>query len=190
MSELVPIVVGFLLTTVAGGGLGYFFQTRSWRHQHDAQRREAERERAEQAFEEVSRLLDKRLYRLDRLYSSLRPSADADHEAVAVAKMADYQAVLYEWNDNINRTLAVIQLYFGVDMRDRVDYVVGRELVELGRIVSQMWHDRAAAAGTDGPQDVDDRLSKLHVMIYKFNLDMLRALQSGTVGLYLPDQND
>ncbi len=50
MTDLVPIVVGFLLTTVAGGALGYFFQTSSWRHQHDVQRRESERERAAQAF--------------------------------------------------------------------------------------------------------------------------------------------
>jgi Tfp pilus assembly protein PilN len=68
MEQFLPLIVGFLLTTVAGGVLGYFFQSRSWSHQYDAQFREQERERAAKAFDEISRLLDKRLYRLRQLY--------------------------------------------------------------------------------------------------------------------------
>ncbi|GGX75965.1 hypothetical protein [Streptomyces hiroshimensis] len=61
MKELIPVVAGFLLTTVLGGLLGSFFQRRAWAHQHRVQTQD--RERAVLVFEEVSRLLDKRLYR-------------------------------------------------------------------------------------------------------------------------------
>ncbi|HEV2825170.1 MAG TPA: hypothetical protein VG035_08190, partial [Actinomycetota bacterium] len=71
MKQLTPLLVGFLLTTVAGGLLGYFFQRRSWSHQYEVQFRAQERERATKAFEEISRLLDKRLYRLRQLYWGL-----------------------------------------------------------------------------------------------------------------------
>jgi hypothetical protein len=32
METLAPLVVGFLLTTVLGGTLGYVFQQRGWTH--------------------------------------------------------------------------------------------------------------------------------------------------------------
>jgi hypothetical protein len=68
MSGLAAALIGFLLTTVAGGALGVFFQRRSWNHQYSVQLREHERDRAVRIFEEVSRLLDRRFYRLQQLY--------------------------------------------------------------------------------------------------------------------------
>jgi hypothetical protein len=70
-SALVPIVVGFLLTTVVGGLLGVYLQRRSWSHQYNVQLAAAGRDRAVALFEELSRLLDRRLYRMRRLYWTL-----------------------------------------------------------------------------------------------------------------------
>jgi hypothetical protein len=61
VSALVPLVVGFLLTTVAGGLLGVYLQRRSWSHQYNVQLAAAARDRAVALFEELSRLLDRRL---------------------------------------------------------------------------------------------------------------------------------
>ena len=72
VSALVPLVVGFLLTTVAGGLLGVYLQRRSWSHQYNVQLAAARRDRAVALFEELSRLLDRRLYRTRRLYWTLR----------------------------------------------------------------------------------------------------------------------
>lgn len=38
--ELIPVVAGFLLTTVLGGLLGFFFRRRTWAHQHRVQTQE------------------------------------------------------------------------------------------------------------------------------------------------------
>jgi hypothetical protein len=68
---------------VAGGALGYWFQHRAWahqheiqlrdeEHQHEVQRREEEHQRALKTFEEVSQLLDRRLYRMRLLYWAAR----------------------------------------------------------------------------------------------------------------------
>jgi hypothetical protein len=35
---LVLLLIGFVLTTVVGGGLTYFFQRSTWRHQYRVQR--------------------------------------------------------------------------------------------------------------------------------------------------------
>src|SRR5580693_8556624 len=77
--QLLLLVAGFVLTSVAGGALGYWFQHRAWAHQHEIQlrdeehqhevkRREEEHQRALKTFEEVSQLLDRRLYRMRLLY--------------------------------------------------------------------------------------------------------------------------
>jgi hypothetical protein len=82
LANLAPIIIGFLLTTVLGGLLGSFFQNRTWDHQNKIQQAEQERlretqlaeekrDKALQIFDEISRLMDKRLYRLRLVYWSL-----------------------------------------------------------------------------------------------------------------------
>src|SRR5204863_5791423 len=130
---LVPVFVGFLLTTVLGGVLGYIFQQRGWNHQYKVQLQRQERERAVAIFEEVSRLMDRRLYRLKLLYWSLPAGrADGTRSPLAEPRMDDYRQVLYEWNDSINRNLALVQQYFGEAMHKRLDNVIGSAFVSLG----------------------------------------------------------
>jgi hypothetical protein len=74
LKVLAPILLGFLLTTVLGGFLGVYLQQRSWAHRFKVERATAERDRAVQVFEETSRLLDRRLYRMRRLAWTLKRS--------------------------------------------------------------------------------------------------------------------
>ena len=127
--QLLLLVAGFVLTSVVGGALGSWFQRRAWAHQHETQRRDEEHQREVQrrdeehqraltTFEEVSRLLDRRLYRMRRLYWAARDTAvgAGDQERLAAAR-ADYRVVLAEWNDNLNRNLALVETYFGTPVR-------------------------------------------------------------------------
>ena len=177
MSALVSVVVGFLLTSVLGGALGLIFQERSWRHQHDIQLRDLERDRASQVFEEVSRLLDKRLYRLEQVYWHLQ-------DDLRDVKMDDYREILYEWNDGINRILALTLQYFGNEMRHRLDYQIGHEFVDLGRGVERLWKTPSMSTDSSSSTLISTRLRTLHELVYTFNLDMLRPLQAGSVGLF------
>src|SRR5689334_9785269 len=130
MAPLWPVVVGFMLTTVLGGFLGSSFQRRVWNHQHTAQLAASERKRSVEIFEEVSRLLDKRLYRLRLLYWSLPVGSSLGvRSELADQRMTDYRTVLYDWNDGINRNLALIQQYFGDDARYEFDNVIGIHFV-------------------------------------------------------------
>ncbi|MGW3664811.1 hypothetical protein [Streptomyces sp. NPDC005141] len=115
MKELIPVAAGFLLTTVLGGLLGSFFQQRTWAHQHRVETRERERDRAALVFEEVSKLLDKRLYRLRLLYWSLAADTGVRSER-SERRMEDYRQVLYEWNDSINRNRWIaFRSHFGIE---------------------------------------------------------------------------
>ena len=53
-SQLLLLVVGFLLTGVLGTVLTSVFQTRTWNHQHEVEQRDEERQQALKTFEEVS----------------------------------------------------------------------------------------------------------------------------------------
>ncbi|MGW7200716.1 hypothetical protein [Streptomyces chryseus] len=182
MKELIPVVAGFLLTTVLGGLLGFIFQRRTWAHQYQVQTHDQERERAVLVFEEVSRLLDKRLYRLRLLYWSLATDTDVRSKR-SESCMEDYRQVLYEWNDSINRNLALIQQYFGIALRERLDYRIGAAFVELGQAVEAMWRRFDNAPGTAGRERINDvLLTELGSQIYHYNLDMIRAIQGGAVG--------
>ncbi len=100
MDELIPLIVGFLLTTVLGGVLGMFLQQRAWKHQNEARLSEEEFRRADAIAEAISQLLDKRLYRMLRLFYALRRlGRDEGSPEIVEQRLGDYNAVLYEWNE-------------------------------------------------------------------------------------------
>lgn len=183
MSTLVPVVTGFLLTTVFGGLLGLFFQRRSWDHQHTVQVGELERERAVKIFEEVSRLLDKRLYRIRLLYWSLPPgNSEGKLLDLADSRMEGYREVLYEWNDSINRNLALIQQYFGQQSRSHLDEAIATKFIDLGRTVETLWRERHETPIAKHSASLDAALLELSGLVYHYNISMLRAIQDGSVG--------
>src|SRR5215212_4813756 len=141
--QLIPLIAGFLLTTVLGGGLGFFFQRRTWEHQHGVVLEEQERDRAVRVFEEVSRLLDKRLYRMRLVYWPLARERETGDLSTPDAPWDEYKSVVGDWNDSINRNLALLQQYFGKGMRDNFDYEIGDRLVRIGRQLEDVRTNRA-----------------------------------------------
>ncbi|GAB3191826.1 hypothetical protein GCM10027261_02830 [Geodermatophilus arenarius] len=179
--QLIPLIVGFFLTTVLGGGLGSYFQRRAWAHQHAVMREEQERERAVRVFEEVSRLLDKRLYRTRLIYWPMARRDGSSELPTSDVPWEEYRSVVCEWNDSINRNLALVQQYFGVGMRDTFDYEIGDRLVRIGRQLEDIRTKRAPLP-RDGFRDLGSELDAVAILIYQFNLDMIRAIQAGKVG--------
>jgi hypothetical protein len=143
---------------------------------------EQERESAARVFQEVSRLLDKRLYRMRLIYWALVRQLKAGEESSAADdQWADYKTVLREWNDSINRNLALIQQYFGADMRESFDYSIGALIVEIGQRLESIHTDPASMSQAELPH-LTHRLDEVGLLIYQFNLEMIRALQAGKVG--------
>ena len=65
--NVLPILLGFVLTTVIGGLFASVLQQRSWRYQNAARLREEERQKASDVCQKISSLVDKRLYRMQRM---------------------------------------------------------------------------------------------------------------------------
>jgi hypothetical protein len=63
-------------------------------------------------------------------------SAEALDEA-----MSSYRDVLYEWNDNLNRNLALVQCYFGKDARKLLEGTLYEKFKEIGSFLEQGYLD-------------------------------------------------
>jgi hypothetical protein len=180
--QLLLLLAGFVLSTVAGGFLGYWFQTRAWRRQEHARLFQAEREAARAFFEDLSRILDRRLHRMRELDGWLtRPDAIAEVER----SLARYREAVDDWNDNLNRVLALAQRYFGQPLRDELDYGLMARFVEAGRQLESRARDYRAEGAASPP--LGQQLDSLANDVYVLNVRLIRAIQHGTVGVFHPD---
>ena len=90
--DISKLLLGFLVTTVLGGILGYYFQSRAWTHQNRVRLLEAEQTAATKLFDEISRLMDQRLYRMRQLHWKLKQKAPRE---LIDEHMQRYRDVLY-----------------------------------------------------------------------------------------------
>jgi peptidoglycan hydrolase-like protein with peptidoglycan-binding domain len=180
--QVVLLLVGFVLTTVIGGALGYYFQRRTW----DANRRESERTEAANVFDDVSRAMDERLYRMRLVYWGLK---GGDEDRIAAA-MAEYRATLVKWNDNLNRNLARVQRCFGRGVWAFLSGVLYEEFAIIGRHLEGRYRRREEELGSDEEVRLSTtgrRLQALSNDIFELNRLMIAMIQRGGVGLYLEE---
>jgi hypothetical protein len=175
--QVALLVVGFVLTTVLGGLLGYVFQRRAWSHQFNVQRRSTEREAASAALDELSSLLDKRRYRMLLVYWRLEWADDQEFEDAVVA----YRAVLEEWNDGLNRRLALVATHFGADLKRELD-VLYEEYREAGRQLERAIRGRRAGETVSDRDALAELLERLNIRNYSFAETGLAAIMAGRVG--------
>lgn len=187
--RLVPLVVGFLLTTVLGGLLGLLFQRRTWTHQHHVERLERERQEATKVFEELSTLLDRRLYRMRRLWWAAKDRANGNETAALDKARDDYTDVLFVWNDNLNRLGALVEAHFGGATRQQMEQEVYEEFTAIGRALEHFV--RGLPGGPAGRMPpLGRRLDALSHRAYKFNLRLLGQLRTGQLAEAAPHVSD
>jgi hypothetical protein len=175
LRDLVMLVVGFALTTVAGTIITQRFQDRAWRNEHQASLREADRQTSIKLFEEVSHLMDKRLYRMRRVMSGSRTTLTPSE---AKLRWDQYRETLFEWNDDLNRTLALVQCYFGDSVRKSLETDVHYGFRELGQALE---HHNSADPDL---REIEMLADRVNGAIYELDLKMIRSIKSGHVGRF------
>jgi hypothetical protein len=189
MDEYLKIAFGVLFTSLVGGALGYIFQSRLWGHQNEARLRDEEARRADEVSQALSRLLDRRLYRMLRLFYASRSLINGQGQRAEAEKCReDYNVVLYEWNDNLNINLALIGTYFGKSARDWLSERVYLAYQHVGEQVQSFY--RSAIAGTststDAFKELEGNLWGLNDDVYRLNVFMMTQLRGGEVGRRAP----
>jgi len=181
--QIAVLIIGFVLTSVVGGFVGYYFQKATWQ----ANRRESERLAAAGMFDELSRSMDRRLYRMWLLHWALKSGDDA-----RVGKALDaYRHVLYEWNDSLNRSLAIAYRYFGEGVWKHLDRVLYEDFARLGAHLEDEYRQRRGGARSVAPALLVERqLQALSNDVYGVNRFLISLIQHGAVGLYQRSPGD
>jgi len=109
-TEQGKLLFGFLLTTVAGGVLAYLFQWFSWRRQARIDLFRQRYADGTQLLEQVSSMVDKRYFRLQRLIWAIGDSALP--EKIAAIEQEYFDSVM-EWNDKLRSVHNRLRLLVG-----------------------------------------------------------------------------
>lgn len=182
--QLVLLVIGFLLTSVLGGLLATYLQQRAWRHQNDARLAEDNLRRAGDVCKTVSLLLDKRLYRMLRLFYALRAASTAAFSRELLElRLEDYNEVLYEWNDHLN--LALVGTYFGETARDWLEVELYQSYQRAGIMLEQSYAALPAQSVTILAK-AESELLALNDSVYRLGVFMMTKLRSGAIGAKAP----
>ena len=193
MDNIIGIILGFALTTIAGGWWAARLQDRSWARQNELRLREAERDRAAAACRDVTSLLDRRLYRMRRLLSAARTGPDDVLDAKELERRrGDYDEVLYAWNDRLNTSLSVVGSHFGDQARADLEGLY-EDFKRVGQQVEVAV--RAARSGADASHIANETAvefegwapGSLNDRVYQFGLMLNSLLREGQVGRYAPN---
>lgn len=187
------IIVGFLLTTVIGGWWASRLQQRSWERQDDRRRMEEEARLAGAACDDLMRLLDKRLYRMRRLFWAVASVRDGRGDMDALdSRLEEYNGVLYEWNDRLNANLALVATHFGGSASEYL-FALYEDFRRVGRSLEAAVV--AERAGEPLPVDLDVLDGEfegwvdgsLNQRVYLLGSTLTAQLRDGRIGHAAPD---
>ena len=172
--DALKLGLGFLLTTVFGGWLAQTLQSRSWAHQNRVRLLELERAEAAKVFDELSRLMDKRLYRMLKFHWALKR-----HESEEDIKhhLEEYREVLYEWNDCLNRNLALTEAYFGPQIRAHLEGKVYEGFSRIGSELEERYRLRNETAANTRWSQTATHFTAVRAQIYSLNASMIDTIR-------------
>jgi len=165
---VINLLAGFVLTTVIGTFLTGLVQQRTWAHQWKAQKAAEELRQAQDTYQEISRLLDRRLYWLTQFLTWL---SRADAERLRTS-LSHYRRAVRDWNETINRNLAMLQVFFGEAYRNELDTGVGAAFVAAGKRAEHLYQTRTALDREDYDRSLTE-VETLRLAVYSFNLSLL-----------------
>jgi len=193
VDDLVAIIVGFALTTVLGGWWAYRLQTRSWQQQNELRLREQELERAGDTCASTMSLLDRRLYRMQRLlWAATADVYGTIDDAELEVRRVEYVKVLFDWNDRLNTNLSLVGSHFGDDSRVELELLyeafkrVGLDVEGVVRAASS-GEDTTGRAATIAAQFEGREPGSLNDRVYRFGLTLMGQLRDGDVGRHAPN---
>jgi hypothetical protein len=180
---LVLLLFAFFLTTICGGILGYYFQNRSWDKQHRDSVLESEKASAERVFSEISRLMDTRMYKMRRLFWGYKSHLEKNEIDI---RWAEYQDILDEWNSNLNKNLALIQIYFGNSARSIFEGRIHSQFRYWGGELEEM--RKVSSIQKDDLGMIERGLDELNDIFYFYDLQLLYAIRDQNIGQFLKSE--
>ena len=167
--ELIKLSITFILSGVIGAWLTSEFQRKNWEHQRRVLKAERYDEQATKIFEDISSILDQRLYRYRRIVYAFRTKDDNKIDKA----FQEYLEVLFDWNDRINRNYAMIEKFFGKEMRKSLEDGIQKDIIFIGTLLERI---KKKAANALDVEEVWQKIDEINAKVYQFDLKMLNII--------------
>jgi hypothetical protein len=188
--DIKMLVLGFILTTIVGGLLTFLYQYIQEAQKLKAEKRQEEinimeqrRGQATVLFNEISPLIDTRLYDWRRVAWGLE---DRISEDSLKSRYAEYIQVFYTWNHNLNKNRALICRFFGPDLGSQFEEFIMPKFSELHEIILGIYRLPPASRPLIVADSLNSLADSLNNVIYGFNNSMAELIRSGKIGLTDP----
>lgn len=120
-----------LITVLTGAIAAFIFQQRQSNIRRSIDIREKRIAISRDIFDELSRLMDRRLYCTVQLYIWIQSS----DETMKNSTLLNYREAVRDWNYSTNRHVAMLHTFFGEEIRTNFREIVSRGFVRLGSLV-------------------------------------------------------
>ena len=171
--DIAKLFVAFLLTSVFGAALTSWFQNRNWQHQRKVQHAERYDDKATLVFEDISSILDQRLFRYRQIVYAFRTGNEDRIETA----FAEYREVLFKWNDQINRNYALVEKFFGKEMRRKLEHDIMNDMRFIGTLLER---EKKHAENKIGVEEVWKKIDCINAKVYDFDMAMLNMISNRT----------
>lgn len=133
MANIVPFLP--LISVIIGAIAAFIFQQRQSDIRRSIDIREKRIAISREIFDELSRLMDRRLYCTVQLYIWIQSSDDA----MKISTLINYREAVRDWNYSTNRHVAMLHSFFGEEIRTSFREIVSRGFVRLGSLVESFY---------------------------------------------------
>ena len=172
--KITLIFIAFVFSGLLGSVISYSFQNRSWKYQYKVSLQRSETKTSLKIFEEVSKLADERIYRMEKLNWALENNSDQEK---IKQQMDLYRAILYKWNDNYNRNRALTTIYFGSNIERYFSKDIHSAIKKTGEMLEKYYYTPANKRNIETGYEIDGRIGDLENKAYELNLRMLNVIR-------------
>jgi hypothetical protein len=172
-------IVGILLTLL----FQYFQNNRQIEEQNRQDASKISEQRRDQAtllFNELSPLIDTRLYNWRQIAWGLE---DTIPEDALKKRYSVYQETFYQWNHNLNKNRAFVCRFFGPKLGETFELQITPGFIYLHQAIYKLIKMPRNLRPIIPPDSLNSLADSLNDIIYQFNNDMAELIRSGKVGL-------
>ncbi len=182
MTQIMSIVISFVLVTIVGNFLMQRWQQNSWLRQQQFLGQEKEYAALRDFFPELSGAIGSRLYLSKRLFSALQ-SKDIDFVEVT---LRDYDNAITSWNEAIGRFYAQLTIYVNYEYTSKLESTIHLPFQTIGTMLEQGVRARRQGTfiATQDKHQIEDILRGLNVANAQFNRNLLRTIDEKRKSVY------
>lgn len=182
ISTIITLAVGFILTGLIGNWLAQSWQHRNWLRQQRFLSDEKQYVALTQLWDQLSNLAGRRQWRMRRLLDAVSRS----DEALIRARVADYDAIVSEWNENFTSMAVRLTLLARWHLAGELEREIQSAFQVAGSKLERLTRQRLAGEAISATTitALYQEVSWLSHRVFVFDRDTLLAVQRQRVVTY------